>query len=462
MAYESTAFRVKGIEPSGDPAWALAGRDVHREFWREVVRLVLAENEFERARGRDRFGRKLVPISRYTRAHRRSEMGTADPNAPPLTPADDSSRTVAYFDGRAHGDHAEFFWRQGWGRILGYHRAGNARLPVRDVIGIAPQPLRRVTVKMRAWWETRKARLRPPAPVVVEPPEPRPKPKPRPEPKPKPRPRVAAAAPTPRQLRVEVLKSGERPRGRRAPGKILVYDAPRSGPPTIGESTTAGIGPRPGPGPTKPKPTPKAPTRPPVAPAKPAPAAPPAPAPPPQVALPIKPPPHWNKIDPVARENISSAARIVHGEGAKVRILTTRGAVIGRYPDDNDRWTAVYDPDTDTVFLNATAERWLEAREPKLDGVFTAVEDSAHHPAWHELGHRQHWFAIDRDKARFRAMAESGSWSAGDIWAAARVSGYAATSPREFVAETWAGMKQGKRYDGEIMALYQRFGGPPP
>lgn len=163
-------FEVHGLAPERDPLWHLAGEPVHREFWRVVVTLVKERNEYDRARGLDRFGHKLPGISRYTRAHRRSAMGQADPNAPPLTPADAASRTVAWFDGRAFPDHAEFFWRKGWGKILGYHQRGaynhwsKRNLPIRDVIGISPKSLRWVQKNAALWWENRRKALAQPVP----------------------------------------------------------------------------------------------------------------------------------------------------------------------------------------------------------------------------------------------------------------------------------------------------------
>lgn len=226
----STKFDIAGIEPQNDPAWDFAADKLRREFWRVVVRLVKDANEFERARGRDRFGRKLTPISRYTRAHRRSAMGPADPNAPPLTPADGASRTVAYFDGRAHADHAEFFYRNGWGKILNFHRIGAGRLPVRDVIGISPASLRKVTGQALAWWQNKRQEVRMPPPLPPPVREPAPLPVFRyPKPKPIPRPKVAASP----------IRFVPKPTGQRRSGKILVYTEKKlTGPPTIGEAMT--------------------------------------------------------------------------------------------------------------------------------------------------------------------------------------------------------------------------------
>jgi len=49
--------------------------------------------------------------------------------------------------------------RRSLGQILGYHRAGSARLPKRDVIGIGPRALAKVKRRADNWWEARKAAI---------------------------------------------------------------------------------------------------------------------------------------------------------------------------------------------------------------------------------------------------------------------------------------------------------------
>jgi hypothetical protein len=159
MPRPSYAFRVEGIEPARSPAWKTAGESVRRAFWRAVVGYTLAAKDLSLARGEDRAGAELTPIAASTRKRRRSALGPADPDAPPLTPARAKSRTRALLAGRAFADHAEFFWRKdpitgkSWGVILGYHRKGGEHLPVRDVIGLAPEDLAKVRKQARRWWD---------------------------------------------------------------------------------------------------------------------------------------------------------------------------------------------------------------------------------------------------------------------------------------------------------------------
>jgi GNAT superfamily N-acetyltransferase len=155
----SYAFRITGIAPA-DSEWHAAGDDVHRSFWRRVVELVLVQKDRELAAGLDRHGRKMFRISAATRRRGRwrSHTGQGTADNPPLDPANELSRTRSLFTGRAHVDHAEFYWKydevshQHWGRILGYHREGSERLPIRDVIGLSPASLGRVQKGANKWW----------------------------------------------------------------------------------------------------------------------------------------------------------------------------------------------------------------------------------------------------------------------------------------------------------------------
>ncbi len=166
----STAFRVRGIEPA-DPLFAAGGEALRRAFWRAAVGFVLRAKDASLAKGLDRHGFKLRPVTFLTRKNRRSEMGEADPDAPPLTPAYGLSRTRAFLKGRAFAGHAEFFWTGGWGRILHFHRVGaknrwskTGRLPRRDVIGLSQADENVVKREAAAWWRDWK-RAHPAAPV---------------------------------------------------------------------------------------------------------------------------------------------------------------------------------------------------------------------------------------------------------------------------------------------------------
>ena len=159
MGYESTAFRVRGIEPVKDLKWIFADNAARRDFWRKTVAVTLKVKDESLAEGKGVNGHWLRAISLTTKINRYSAMGDADPEAPPLMPAYGRSRTRAYLKGRAMADHAEFFWTHGWGTILHYHRIGaknawakSGRLPKRNVIGLSASDLKSVRNQMAAWW----------------------------------------------------------------------------------------------------------------------------------------------------------------------------------------------------------------------------------------------------------------------------------------------------------------------
>jgi hypothetical protein len=177
MPRESVSYRITGVEPSYDAAWARAPRALRREFWRTVVALGLEVKDRELAAGLDAHGRPMHPLSKYTIEHRKSAMGPADPKAPPLTPAYGLSRTRSLLDGRAHDDYALFFWRtdkvtgRQWGQMMGWHRKGGPRLPPRDVIGLSPAGKAEVKRRAWEWWAARK-REATPVPIPQQTPTP--------------------------------------------------------------------------------------------------------------------------------------------------------------------------------------------------------------------------------------------------------------------------------------------------
>jgi hypothetical protein len=163
---ESTSFRITLAEVApADPAFARLDARGRAEFLRAVVVFGIEEHKAQTARGIGANGGRLRPLALRTILHRKSAMGPADPHAPPLIPAHGLSRTASLLDGRAHADHALFFWRydeytdRGWGKMLAIHRRGNRRLPPRDVIGLSPGALQRVRARAGAWWDVHRARL---------------------------------------------------------------------------------------------------------------------------------------------------------------------------------------------------------------------------------------------------------------------------------------------------------------
>jgi hypothetical protein len=145
-------FLVEGLAPIHDPRWLKSTPGQKLAFFRVCRELVLQQFDLQLSRGIGQAGIGLVALSPKTIKYRKSKMGPADPNAPPLTPAHELSRTRSYVDARVMGNAIQVYWRRGWGRILGYHRDGSRRLPSRDVIGLAPDYKQEVQKQAHFWW----------------------------------------------------------------------------------------------------------------------------------------------------------------------------------------------------------------------------------------------------------------------------------------------------------------------
>jgi hypothetical protein len=152
------SFNVKGIEPSGVKTAPLADRQA---FWTAVAGFVAEAKMAELRAGLDKDGNPFAPLKPRTMKYRRSAMWwVADPDAPPLQPAYDMSRTRSLFmvETMPGADGLACYWAydshtgDSWGKILDYHRQGAGHLPVRDVFGLSPQSLGFVKQRASAWW----------------------------------------------------------------------------------------------------------------------------------------------------------------------------------------------------------------------------------------------------------------------------------------------------------------------
>jgi hypothetical protein len=158
-------YSIRGLEP---PALR-QGEGL--AFWSLVVPIALRAKDRDLARGLGANGEPLRPISEETRRHRRSAMtpsGRGDPNAPPLIPGWQKSRTRSLLTGKAYQDHAEFWWKfdartgDSWARIL-EHQVIHGR----DVFGLGPAAMRRVKAQSWEQWE-RVKKGKPLAPILRE------------------------------------------------------------------------------------------------------------------------------------------------------------------------------------------------------------------------------------------------------------------------------------------------------
>jgi hypothetical protein len=117
-----------------------------------------------------------------------------------------------------------------------------------------------------------------------------------------------------------------------------------------------------------------------------------------------------------------------------------------------------------TVRLNVEGKRgtyewWKSASQHAGDVGWTATTNPRK-TVHHEIGH-----ALHRANIGFNAFHSSGSkfpMVASRRAIAARVSKYAMTDIREFVAETFTGLANGEKYDSEVLKLYDDVGGYTP
>ena len=107
-----------------------------------------------------------------------------------------------------------------------------------------------------------------------------------------------------------------------------------------------------------------------------------------------------------------------------------------------------------------------------VDGEFIPAEISKFRDLWHELGHMKHQICSPNynQMQKVEEFLEQGlpvpkiTQEFVDNTVTQKtvkeVSEYASESPLEFVAETFAGLLEGKTYSDDVMALYKKYGGP--
>lgn len=186
MARRAFAYRLaySEVAPTRDVDYQRASPETQEMVGKWVVAFGLKEKDADLARGLDKDGNMMVPISAQAWKYRESAMGPADPNAPPLTPSHAVSRTRLLLEGTAYKDHAEFYWTydentgDSWGKVLSYHRLGIGRFHriKRNVFGLSPDAVQRVRDAVLERWRAFKlhglrtpTRPQPPQPTIPVP-----------------------------------------------------------------------------------------------------------------------------------------------------------------------------------------------------------------------------------------------------------------------------------------------------
>jgi hypothetical protein len=155
------------------------------------------------------------------------------------------------------------------------------------------------------------------------------------------------------------------------------------------------------------------------------------------------------------RENLAIAESIIRSNGYTPYVDTRRSAkgVASSNPVRPGTVTVVKNSD----YWSNPAKYSIEQRR---QGFWSSSNPAA--VIYHEIGHRRAnrtGFINDSSKAWGIGVRP---FSNGKNQAlAGRVGQYAATSPSEFVAEVYAGLKTGRRYDHQVMRAYREEAGFP-
>jgi hypothetical protein len=123
---------------------------------------------------------------------------------------------------------------------------------------------------------------------------------------------------------------------------------------------------------------------------------------------------------------------------------------------------AAYDHLEDAIVFNSEHVAWPDMRgfmrRAKERGFYSTTHPQ--HIVRHELGHAAHYRALSSPVRERIWYAEN--LAPNEIPVAGRVSAWATWSPKEFVAEVFAGLWAGVDYDDGVLGLFEQYGGQRP
>jgi hypothetical protein len=147
---------LSDFAPTGSWAWWFASERTKQRYYQKAAEFALMVKRQEIAKGLDKNGRRLAPISQYTMENRYSEMTPyADPYAPPLIPGHGLSRTSSLLKSRVYLGAVILSWTYDahtggpWSRILRYHADSPKK---RDVFGISPRGRAKIQEMLDKYW----------------------------------------------------------------------------------------------------------------------------------------------------------------------------------------------------------------------------------------------------------------------------------------------------------------------
>lgn len=136
----------------GRTNYAHASPAERRAFWGWLAPQARKALDDQLSRGIGFDGRRLMRVC-Y-----RKQGGRGRYAGPPLTPRRGNSRTRRLLAASPGQQGVTLWWRNGWGKILGFHAQGIRRkrcrpyVAVRDVFGLAPTFLQRLQKRAASYW----------------------------------------------------------------------------------------------------------------------------------------------------------------------------------------------------------------------------------------------------------------------------------------------------------------------
>tara|TARA_Y100000310_G_scaffold315722_2_gene366578 strand:+ start:5862 stop:9002 length:3141 start_codon:yes stop_codon:yes gene_type:complete len=129
--------------------------------------------------------------------------------------------------------------------------------------------------------------------------------------------------------------------------------------------------------------------------------------------------------------------------------------------------TSFYSPEDDTIYLNPRSVffrdkgKFIDKAYNAMKGKGWTTGQSKRDVLTHELAHREHVQRVgDKEFRNLSGWDTESTWNAAKGQIREKVSRYAATNPKEFVAEVYTKVINGGEVDPAMMKWYKTFGGP--